>query len=398
MESTSIIDRTTGKPVSIVRIIVDLGNSLLKGFSLPIPGATFVEPHAVSIISKARFEQLKERYAKGYNRMQDQDYSTFAYKFKNVKGEWETVYAVVGKPAENMTPDSRRAGGVKYERDYYPLLLMRVLLHFLPDGHPNIGLTVGYPPGDIRYKDTLIQSVSGTHFVELANGEKVKFTIREVLPYDEPVASVRHWSLSTDGVHYQRPVDIYNDMLGFSLDIGGAISSGVPFDPINGWIDYNSAVSLGMGIQSVMQNVSDILLTDHAKHFRNHRDGTLSFDAHMRTAIAKGKYWSGGKWLEVQDIVDEATALFRRTLQQELDKIGGTRSYGLIVVGGGGGGAMLSQLLAHNTLDFNPDLIFSADSDIEKMHLTNVWGAGKITSAHLYSETKQPQSTIKRRR
>lgn len=403
MKDKQIIDKATGKAVSIVRIVVDLGNSLLKGCSLSIPTSPMVEPHAVSIISKARFDQLKERYAKGYNRMQDRDFSTFAYRYKNKSGEWETIYAVVGKPAENMTPDSRRAGGVKYERDYYPLLLMRVLLNFLPDGHPNIGLTVGYPSGDIRYKDTLINSVSGTHHVELVNGDKVKFTIREVLPYDESVGGVRHWSLAPDGIHYQRPMEEFDGLMGLCVDIGGAISSLTPFDPMTGWVDYNNTVSIGMGIQSIMQNISDILLTDHADKFRNHRDGTLAFDAIMRRAIDTGEYWNAGEYLQIQGIVDESTALFRRTLQQELDKTGGTRSYGLLAVSGGGGGAMHNQFIIHDTFQYNKNRIYTTEPDIEKIHCANMWGAAKITSAHIYTETNvnspaQGGKLLKRRR
>ena len=40
----------------------------------------------------------------------------------------------------------------------------------------------------------MIQSTLGKHYVQRVDGTEVKFVVREVLPWDEPIGGVVRWS------------------------------------------------------------------------------------------------------------------------------------------------------------------------------------------------------------
>lgn len=356
---------------STLDIVVDLGNALLKGMMHGRRNSAITIPHAIKKVSPEKFEQVVGRHQRGFQRgTKDVDVSMFGYN-----GE----YAVVGENAESMGEDDRRSGGPKYRQDYYPFLMLSVLLRLIPHGHENIRIMAMFPPGDYRHTDELMNSLGGKHTVERVDGSKVVYKVREVLTVDEPVAGLRNFILAENGRQF-RHRNLGNG-LGLCVDIGGKISSLVPFRA-DGYVDYNDAKTVDLGIQNVMKGVSDILLStpDYQSFFESVR-GDLPFDEQMRECIRTGIYPTGGYELNALDAIADATATIRQRIknvyQQEL---GGARRYSYIVVTGGGGGSLFPQLVEH-VLSFNPDRVYAAATDWEQMHLANLFGADNTLMA-----------------
>jgi hypothetical protein len=361
-----------------VRVVVDLGNSLLKAMLEGRFDTVKVIPHSVKFLTKAEFDSVYERMENGAGRGTESTTSMFKY-FKRDKTTGQDVefYCVVGQHAETNGADARRAGGPKYDSDYYPALAIAMLLHLLPKGHEDIQIVAAFPPGDIHFTSTLRASLGGRHDVTLADGRKISYAVRAVSVFDEPVGGMWNFMLSNDGIHYNANVP---SGAGLCIDIGGRISSIVPFDS-TGWVDYQRAKSVDMGIQDVMMRVSKSLLatTANRKFFRQHR-GDLPFDGQMRDCLRTGLYEVGGYEIDALTAVADATSVLRNEIKQVYEYLGGARPYKYILVSGGGGGLMFTQLVEH-VLNFNPTRVYPAHTDMDQMHIANLLGGDKALAA-----------------
>lgn len=348
-------------------VVVDLGNSILKGMKEGRPDTAIAVPHAVKRVHLSKIAEYVARRGKGLGR--GTDVNIFEYEDRGY---------IIGEAAE-LGADTRRAGGAKYARDYYSPLLMAILLRLYPAGHDNLRIMAAFPPGDFRHVKTLTQSLGGRHVVNLSNGESVVYKIRAVQTYDEPVGGLWNFLLAGDGVHYQHKVNPRD--LGLCVDIGGKISSLVPFRA-DGWIDYNKAESVDIGIQDVMKQVSDILLAspEYASYFGNHR-GSLPQDESMRECLITGRYQIAGYELDVLDAIADATQSIRTQIQEVYNQqLGGHFAYRYIIVTGGGGGLLYSQLVEH-VLDFNPNKVYLSHDKSNQMHFANMFGGDKMLYA-----------------
>lgn len=374
------------------KVVLDLGNNLLKGMLEGLFHTIKVIPHAVKFLTKAEFETTRERMKNGVGRGTESTTSMFKY-FKRDKATGEDIefYCVVGQHAEANGADARRSGGPKYDPDYYPALAMAMLLHLLPEGHEDLQLVAAFPPGDVHFTSTLRASLGGRHHVTLPDGREVSYAVRAVSTFDEPVGGMWNFMLANDGIHYNKDIPAG---LGLCVDIGGKISSLVPFDS-SGWVDYQRAKSVDMGIQDVMIRVSKSLLATPAyrKHFRQHR-GDLPFDESMRHCVKHGIYEVGGYELNALDAVADATSVLRNEIKQVYEYLGGARPYKYILVTGGGGGLMFEQLKEF-VLNFHPDRVYPAHTDMDQMHLANLLGGDKALAA---AEAAPPKAAKKGKR
>lgn len=346
-------------------IVVDLGNSLLKGMIQGRRNSAIVVPHAIKRVSREKFDDVLRRSQRGYLRgVKDVDVSMFQYNGQAM---------IVGENAEGIGEDERRSGGVKYREDYYPYLLMSILLRLIPHGHENIRIMATFPPGDVRFVETLMNSLGGKHTVVRVDGSQIVYKIRQVLVVDEPVAGARCFLIAENGRNYKRKG--IDNGLGLCIDIGGKISSLVPFRS-DGFVNYNVAESIDLGIQNVMHDVSDILLStaEYEQYFEGQR-GSLPADAAMRECIRSGVYPAGGYELNALDAVADATQKIRSQLRDKINQeLGGVRQFSYAVVTGGGGGALYGQIVEH-VLNMPQNKIFLAIDDLEQMHLANLFGA-----------------------
>jgi hypothetical protein len=351
-------------------VIVDLGNSLLKGMKEGIPSSAVIVPHSLKRVTAEKFRETQSRIKKGLGRGVAGSRDLFGY------GD---SHYVIGEMAEKMGADTRRSGGAKYTKDYYAPLLIAVLLHLYPNGYDGtLAVWAAFPPGDIRHVDTLQASLGGKHVVTLDNGQTLTFKVKKVYTYDEPVGGLWNYLLTSDGEHYRKGVATG---YGLCVDIGAKISNLVPFYS-DGRVSYERAVSVDLGIHDVMQQVSDILLAtpDYADYFRSQR-GSLPFDDDMRNALKYGQYPCGGYELDALGAVADATTNLRMQIKQVYEQqLGGARAYKFIVITGGGGGLMFSQMVEH-VLNFAPDRVYPAADNLDMMHLANLFGGDKAWAA-----------------
>lgn len=356
---------------SALDIVVDLGNSLLKGMIQGRRNSRVVIPHAIKRISHEKFDDVLKRAKRGYMRgAKDVDVSMFQYNDQSM---------MVGENAEGAGEDERRSGGAKYKDDYYPFLLMSVLLRLIPQGHENIRIMATFPPGDVRFTEMIFNSLGGKHTVTRVDGSQIVYKVRQVLVVDEPVAGARCFLLAENGRNFKhKGID---NGLGLCIDIGGKISSLVPFRS-DGFVNYATAKSIDLGIQNVMQDVSDILLStpEYEQYFEGVR-GDLPPDEKMRYCIRYGVYSSGGYELPALDAVADATAKIRTQLRDKINQdLGGVRQFSYAVITGGGGGALYGQIVEH-VLNMPENKIYQAIDDLEQMHLANLFGADNTLMA-----------------
>lgn len=348
--------------------VLDLGNSLLKGMIEGRLDSALSIPHAVKRLHLADFQQHVKRQSKGLGR------GSGAHTF-----EYEGQGYVIGEAAEIGT-DTRRTGGAKYARSYYAPLMIAILLRLYPRGHENLRIMAGFPPGDFRHVETLSTSLGGKHVVSLADGTQVVYKVRKVQTWDEPAGGLWNWLLAADGMYYQHKVNPSD--LGLCVDIGGKISSLVPFRA-DGWIDYTSAVSIDIGIQDVMNQVSSILLAtpEFDGMLGVHRGSMLPHDSAMRECLVSGIYQAGGYELNVLGAIADATQSIRTRIKEVYElNLGGSRPYRYIIVTGGGGGLMFAQLIEH-VLNFNVQKVYQSHPRLEMMHFANLLGGDKILAA-----------------
>lgn len=372
----------------ISEIAKDNGNSLVKMGRLREEKSFISAPHAVKELTEAGFYNYAGRAAQGFNR--GANGAVFKYqKFASVNDNEgsEPRYFVVGQAAETIGELTRNTGGAKYEQGYYMALTLTNLLTLHPEGHDNLHILAGMPPSDYRHKETMMKALGGIHRVEYPSGEVVWFYVRSVKHYDEPVGGAWNFLLANNSLAYRDGIDM--DGLGLIVDIGGRISSLVPFNA-TGFIDYENAKSIDLGIQHVMNAVSDHLLTDSAysKYFQYVR-GDLPHDASMRHALQTGIYEVAGYEISALDAVADATEQIRGEIRRVYNQdLGGARAYKYIVVTGGGGGLLYQQLVEH-VLAFNPDKVHLSHNKPESQHLANVLGARKMWLGWLAVKAKQ---------
>lgn len=358
---------------SAIDIVVDLGNSLLKGMFQGRRNSAIVVPHAVRKVSPQVFDSILSRHKLGYQRgIKDVDVNMFVYDGQAV---------VVGENAED-SHDDIRVGAPKYRKDYYPYLLMAILLRLVPHGHDNIRIMGMFPPGDSRFIDTLIESLGGKHVVTRVDGSEVIYKVRAVNVIDEPVAGIRCFQIAENG-RYFRNRNVGSG-LGLGIDIGGKLSSIVPYRA-DGYVDYDHAVTFDIGIQDVMRNVSDLLLAtpEYQPYFDTYRGSVLPFDEGMRAAIRTGIYVWGGYEIDVLWAIADATESIRNRVKDEIDRqYGGVGRFRYSSVSGGGGGALYEQIVEH-VLAMPSNVIYRAIDNPELMHFANMFGADAMLAAML---------------
>jgi hypothetical protein len=350
-------------------VVVDLGNSIIKIMVRVKDSWQYIcYPHAMRKITT--FDQITARQKRGLDATID--LSMF---------EYEGEARIVGSNAE-LDADPARSGGPKYRPDYYPFLLLKGLIEAFPKGHDNLRLMALFPPGDHRHVETLMDSLGGRHVVTLVDGRKVEYRVREVFTLDEPVGGLRNYLLADDGVHWR--TNTIDSRLGLCVDVGGKISNLTPFRA-DGFVDYDKATSVDLGIQDVMRNVSTIILNDpkNAEMLEMDRGSVLPFDSEMRRALQDKIYGMGGYDLAVADVVNEGTRELLNGLRQRLAQVGGIRPYSYIVVTGGGGGLLFYELVSQVFAPFNPQKVYLSHPHIDEMHLANVFGAAKTLNAML---------------
>jgi hypothetical protein len=349
-------------------VIADLGNSLWKYIFMLPRAHELVIPHA--IVRDESGLQYRNTLSRHKHRGGVGDTSIFKV---------DDVGYIVGESAESMGVISRLDGASKYTRDYIGVSLMAGLLQVLPVGHNNICLFVSYPPGDVEAVGYLAEALGGKWEIQTSGGETVKYVVREVQPYDEPLGVYTHVIAGPDGIPYKdHALKGGNKLI---VDVGGQISS-VMRVTASGKVQYNSARSIPMGILNVMDNFWQLIRSEYPE-LMNLKTYNAAI---LREALRTGSYEYKGKPLQrsgktpVEELARRATLpVINRLSDFYMTYFESGANDSHILIGGGGGAAMypyLQEIFQHNHM-------MRAEPHLDQMHLACVRGGQKMAIADL---------------
>ncbi len=331
-------------------LVLDAGNSIIKG-KTPGRDGEIAFAHAIRKLTETQYKEILARSRGnpplGFFRLNDTPF-------------------VVGDEAERFGEVTRRSGAARYTNDYYSVFLAASLIRTFTQGM-TVELFASHPPGDIAYRDDLMQAAVGTHTVEY--GEKT-FTFRVVYAntFDEPVGGLMNVMLNDDGKSYARSE--INEGRSLVIDVGGHTTDWLAVNP-GGEVDYSLAASTPIGIQ--------VALKEFERSFRaNNREITRDVASlppdRIRDALRTGIFVGGGKEYTCEEESKEATSVLLNRIADTYQNVaGGPLPWDNIILTGGGSAILYEKLvpvLKHQR-------ILLADEP-PSIHMANVRGGLKL--------------------
>jgi hypothetical protein len=333
-------------------MVLDSGNSIIKAKIARRQNGEIAFPHAMKQLTESEYGKITNR---GGLQNQSTDYL-------RINGK---PY-VVGESAERHGLITQRTGTARYTQDYYGILAAATLGR-LYDRSREISLFGSHPPGDVQFRQDLMEAVVGDWTVEI-KGKERHFRVSYANTFDEPVGGLMNVILAEDGQHYQH-TDI-NGGRALVIDIGGFTTDWLAVNP-GGEIDYSLARSIPLGIQSV--------LADFEEGFRSNnleavKDTPVLPPDRIRRALVTGVFEGGGKKYLCEQEVEEATSLMLNRIADTYQRIaGGALSWDSIILTGGGSALLYRKLIPV----LNHENVILAD-DASSLHLANVRGGLKL--------------------
>lgn len=333
-------------------MVLDAGNSVIKGKIARRERGEVAFPHALKLLTETEYENILSRskttgLLPDYVRINGQPY-------------------VVGESAERHGVHTQRTGSARYTRDYYGCFAAAVLGRLYDRGR-EVSIFGSHPPGDVNFRQDLMESVIGDWIVEIRGRER-HFRVTYANTFDEPVGGLMNVLLTEDGQHYQHSG--INDGRSLVIDIGGFTTDYLAVNP-GGEVDYSLARSVPLGIQTVIRDFEESF---RANNLDIVKDSPVLPPDRVRKAIATGVFEGGGQKYPCEQDVDEATSLFLNRFADTYQRLaGGALSWDNIILTGGGSALLhhkLISILKHNN-------IILADFK-ESLHLANVRGGLKL--------------------
>jgi len=333
-------------------MVIDTGNSIIKAKIARRDRSEIVFPHAIRQLSESEYEKILSRVKFNGN---TQDYF-------RVNGK---PY-VVGESAEHHGIIAQRTGTARYTKDYCGVLAAISLSKLYGRGR-EVSVFASHPPGDVNYREDLMESIIGEWEIETGQAS-ANFRVIYVNTFDEPVGGLMNVLLTEDGHHYQYPQ--IGDGRSLVIDVGGFTTD---FLAVNqgGGVDYALARSVPLGIQTV---ISDFEENFRANNLEIVKDTPVLPPDRVRKAIATGVFEGGGRKHPCEQDVEEATSLFLNRFSDTYQRLaGGALSWDSIILTGGGSALLHHKLVP--TLKHNNVIL----ADIkESLHLANVRGGLKL--------------------
>jgi hypothetical protein len=189
-------------------LVLDAGNSIIKAKIARRDGGEIAFPHALRQLTESEYQRILAR-AKSGNGVED---------YMKIDG---TPYAI-GESAERHGVVVQRSGTARYTRDYYGVLAAAALMRLYGRGR-EVKVFGSHPPGDVGFRDDLMQAVVGEWQVETAEGQ-ANFRVSYANTFDEPVGGLMNVLLAEGGQHYQHAH--ISDGRSLVIDIGGCAPGG----------------------------------------------------------------------------------------------------------------------------------------------------------------------------
>jgi len=296
-------------------LVLDAGNSVIKAKIARREHSEVSFPHALKQLTESEYNNILSRsktsgMSTDYMRINRQAY-------------------VIGESAERHGVHTQRTGSARYTRDYYGIFAAAVLGRLYDRGR-EISIFGSHPPGDVKFRQDLMEAVIGDWDVE-TKGRESHFRVTYANTFDEPVGGLMNILLTEDGQHY-RHSDIQDGHI-LVIDIGGFTTDYLGVNP-GGEIDYSLARSVPIGIKN---EVSDIEDSFRANNLEAVKDTTILPPERIRKAIATGIFDGGGRRFHCEDEAIESTNILLNRIADTYQQIaGGSLSWDTIILTGGG--------------------------------------------------------------
>lgn len=330
-------------------MVLDAGNAIIKAKSVK---REVDFPHAIRELTESDYQKVLTRAGKSgapsdYIRVNSKPY-------------------VIGEQAERHGTLTRRSGAARYTADYYGVFVAAMLVRLFDKGS-DVALFGSHPPGDIDFRDDLMDAAIGSYEIE-SEGKNHTFRVTYANTFDEPVGGLMNVILAQDGQHYARS-DI-NGGRALVIDIGGHTTDWLAVNP-GGEVDYSLNESTPIGILGVIKDFERSFRTNNKEAVKD--TNQLPPDR-VRKAIATGVYKGGGREYSCQAEADEATNVLVNRIRDTFQNVaGGALNWDSIVLTGGGSAMLyerLEDVLGH-------ERVLLAD-DQATIHLANVRGGLKL--------------------
>ncbi len=333
-------------------MVLDAGNSIIKAKIARRENGEIAFPHAMKRLTESEHEKIT-------NRAGIQNQST---DYLRINGK---PY-VIGESAERHGLVTQRTGTARYTRDYYGVLAAAALGR-LYDRSREVSIFGSHPPGDVNFRQDLMEAVVGDWYVEV-KGKERHFRVNYINTFDEPIGGLMNVLLTEDGQHYQHTG--INNGRALVIDIGGFTTDWLAVNP-GGEVDYSLARSVPIGIQSVIADFEDSF---RANNLEAVKDTPVLPPDRVRKAITTGIFEGGGRKYHCKREVEEATSLMLNRIADTYQRIAGsTLSWDSIILTGGGSALLYQKLIQM----LNHENVILAD-DLESIHLANVRGGLKL--------------------
>lgn len=342
----------------------DYGNWAYKQQLAGRPEKRTLMLNRIARINESQWEHYRQRAL--YSSERFSNTVLFGLKERKTPGNTErkTSYVAVGDFAENYATPITMTDDIKYDYNaYWGIVIASNLYRMFPNGHSNIVLAVAHPMKSVGQRELMMKLTLGHHTIETIDGKTVKFTVTEVLPWDEPMGGAVAWASGSTGddLVYNK-YDLKPGDMVMCHDIGGGISSmnrlQVDYDP-NGRLIfvpvYNQRLSptIEYGLRDVQLALRDILLQDRKEFLGMGPNLTINM---VNEGIATGSISISGKPVPVHEERDAAeSVLLSPTIAAYNGPMGGGRPFKAIITTGGGmhiyHNRFIKELYNHGTVD-----------------------------------------------
>lgn len=363
---------------SISFVTADWGNRRLKQMITGDRMTTTEMENSVVVIPESDWQKKLQR-AK-YNPAQFYRTQVFGFAGRDASGRRtdEMIYCMVGDSAKHHGKVKAMTEEIKYDYNrYWGAIVCSQLLELFPDGNDQVVLALAHPTKSIGQRDLMIASTLGRHYVQRVDGTRVKFVVREVLPWDEPVGGIIRWTESLEAQY--NSYSLKRGQVILVTDIGGGVTSFtrvvVDYDvnkrlELRPIYDQTQSPSIGMGVRTVMDKLRVTLSEDH-EAFAGMKNIT---DDMLEQGLREGVIDLSGVPVDVTkqrefaeyEFLDQIEALYENNLDRG--------RFAALVCDTGGG----MNIYHNRLLDIYHHPYVQLAGDMSVIHLANLHGGDEI--------------------
>lgn len=348
-------------------VVLDLGNSDLKGMIVGKPETEVILQHELIFPAIAHYERMVKRAE-----IRNVEYNG-SEMFTKLYRDGSQRHVMIGDGVTKNARSNKITGEAKYQQQYFDLLLAAMLKRLVPQGHDNIWIALATPSDAIDYLDDIKPIVGGLHKIQTVNNVTLKFNVKRLIFWEEATGGMMRFLERNERAN--KAVDIREGQRIIIVDIGGKISSmtvvGIG-DKLEPTVLYNeSPEPFNLGIIDVLDNLARELKGLYSAEFKFYKTAGSIPHNMLEDGIRTGKVTLSGALFDVNQARLNAIANISDEIQTryENDMQRGANAAHIVITGGGGG--LLAPVLRMEILDHKS--IHLAD-DIKTINRANLRG------------------------